>query len=71
MLTEIAAVREAGLAGVVIGASLPDGRLDRDCLSGTCRGVTGPGCHLHRAIDLVPDVAEVMAPSPRLASNGC
>ncbi|MCU0903595.1 MAG: copper homeostasis protein CutC [Tabrizicola sp.] len=28
MATEIAAVRAAGLAGVVLGASLPDGRLD-------------------------------------------
>ncbi len=33
MQAEIAAVRQAGLAGVVIGASLPDGRLDKDCLA--------------------------------------
>ena len=33
MLAEIEAVRGAGLAGLVIGASLPDGRLDARVLS--------------------------------------
>lgn len=61
MLTEIAAVREAGLAGVVIGASLPDSRLDRDCLSELVAASEGLDVTLHRAIDLVPDVAEAMA----------
>lgn len=61
MLIEIAAVRAAGLAGVVIGASLPDGRLDRDCLSELVAASEGLDVTLHRAIDLVPDIADAMA----------
>lgn len=44
MEAEIAAVREAGLAGVVLGASLPDGRLDLPVLRrlvAAARGVEG------------------------------
>lgn len=61
MQAEIAAVRQAGLAGVVIGASLPDGRLDKDCLAALTAAAEGLDITLHRAIDLVPDIAEAMA----------
>ncbi len=60
MRAEIAAVRAAGLAGVVIGASMPDGRLDAAALAELVAQASGLDITLHRAIDLVPDVAEAM-----------
>lgn len=56
MLADIEAVRRAGLAGVVLGANMPDGRLDADML-GRLAGAAG-AMHktLHRAFDLVPDI---------------
>jgi copper homeostasis protein len=59
MLADIDAVHGAGLHGVVLGASLPDGRLDDATLARLvthARGL-GLGCTLHRAIDLCPDMA--------------
>lgn len=61
MLAEIEAVRGAGLAGVVIGASLPDGRLDARVLSRLVEAAQGLDVTLHRAIDLAPDPVEAMA----------
>ncbi|CAN7401688.1 copper homeostasis protein CutC [Massilia sp. LjRoot122] len=60
MLDEIDAVAAAGLQGVVLGASLPDGRLDRDTLERLVRRASDHGlrCTLHRAIDLCPDLAQ-------------
>lgn len=58
--TEIAAMRAAGLAGVVIGASLPDGRLDGETLAGLVAAAEGMDITLHRAIDLTPDPVEAM-----------
>ncbi|MBS0564020.1 MAG: copper homeostasis protein CutC [Proteobacteria bacterium] len=66
MHTEIAAVRAFGLAGVVIGASRPDGRLDEGTLARLVEAAEGLDVTLHRAIDLVPDVAEAMAVCVRL-----
>jgi copper homeostasis protein len=66
MRAEIAAVRAAGLAGVVIGASLPDGRLDGDTLEELVAEAAGLDITLHRAVDLAPDVAEAMALCARL-----
>ena len=60
MIEDIAAVRQAGLAGVVLGASLADGRLDRGALAALRRAAQGLDCTLHRAFDLVPDVAEAV-----------
>ncbi|MFQ8430005.1 copper homeostasis protein CutC [Amaricoccus sp. W119] len=60
MRAEIAAVRAAGLAGVVIGASLPDGRLDAGTLAELVAAAAGLDITLHRAIDLTPDPAEAM-----------
>lgn len=66
MCIEIAAVRAAGLTGVVIGASRPDGRLDADVLAELVAQAQGLDITLHRAIDLAPDPAEAMALCARL-----
>jgi copper homeostasis protein len=60
MLNEIDAVAAAGLQGVVLGASLPDGQLDQRTLERLVRRAADHGlrCTLHRAIDLCPDLAQ-------------
>ena len=60
MLAEIAAARAAGLAGVVIGASLPDGQLDAEVLAEQVAAAKGMDITLHRAIDLTPDPEQAM-----------
>lgn len=60
MEAEIAAVRAAGLAGVVLGASLPDGRLDLDVLRRLAAAAKGMDLVLHRCIDLTPDLREAL-----------
>jgi copper homeostasis protein len=56
METDIAAARAAGLAGVVLGASLPDGRLDGVALARLAGAARGMDLTLHRCFDLVPDM---------------
>lgn len=56
MIAEIMAVRSVGLAGVAIGASLPDGTLDGETLEELVKAAAGLDITLHRAIDLTPDV---------------
>ena len=60
MLNEIDAVAAAGLQGVVLGASLPDGQLDQRTLEQLVHRAASQGlrCTLHRAIDLCPDLAQ-------------
>lgn len=60
MRGDIDMARQAGLAGVVIGASLPDGRLDRDAIGQLAAHADGLGLTLHRAFDLVPDWQEAI-----------
>ncbi len=60
MRIEIDAARSAGLAGVVLGASRPDGRLDKEALKTLVDHAHGLGLTLHRAFDLVPDFAEAI-----------
>ena len=55
MLADIQAVHGVGLAGIVIGASLGDGRLDQALLARLIAAADGLGVTLHRAFDLVPD----------------
>ena len=55
MRADIGAVRAAGLAGVVLGANLPDGRLDLDLLAALVDAARGLDLTLHRAVDLTPD----------------
>ena len=52
---DIDAAREYGLAGVVIGANLPDGQLDLAALEVIVEHGKGLGLSLHRSFDLVPD----------------
>jgi len=61
MRRDIDAVRAASLAGVVLGASLSDGRLDERMLTKLAGHAAGLGMTLHRAFDLVPDFEEAMA----------
>jgi copper homeostasis protein len=60
MEVEIAAVRSAGLAGVVLGASLPDGRLDVSVLRRLVAAAAGMEIVLHRCIDLTPDMVAAL-----------
>lgn len=60
MLADIDAARESGLAGVVLGASLADGRLDFDLLAVLAKRADGMGRTLHRAFDLVPDPRQAL-----------
>ncbi len=55
MRRDIDAVREYGLAGVVIGANLEDGQLDIAALELLVEHSKGLGLSLHRSFDLVPD----------------
>lgn len=49
-----------GIAGVVFGANLPDGRLDRDALKQLSEVIGSMPRTLHRAFDLVPDIADAI-----------
>ena len=60
MEAEIAATRAAGLAGVVLGTSLPDGRLDVPVLKRLVAAAEGMDLTLHRAIDLAPDMGQAL-----------
>jgi copper homeostasis protein len=60
MLAEIDAVRAAGLAGVVLGAALPDGNLDLALLGRLRERAQGLGTTLHRVFDLVPYPARAL-----------
>ncbi|CAI2931487.1 copper homeostasis protein CutC [Aminobacter niigataensis] len=58
LLADVDAVRAAGLAGVVLGASHADGSLDREVLARLAAHARGLGMTLHRAFDLAgPDFA--------------
>lgn len=60
MRRDIDAAREAGLSGVVYGASLADGRLDTELLRRLCEHAGGLEQALHRAVDLTPDPCEAV-----------
>lgn len=60
MRADIRAMRGAGLAGVVLGANLPDGRLDRAVLADLLAEAAGMETVLHRAVDLCPDAEEAV-----------
>lgn len=55
MRADIAAARAAGLAGIVLGATLAEGQLDAGTLAGLLAEGAGLEATLHRAIDLCPD----------------
>ncbi|MGL6211569.1 MAG: copper homeostasis protein CutC, partial [Paracoccaceae bacterium] len=56
MEADIAAAQAAGLAGAVLGASMPDGCLDRVALARLVQAAQGMDLTLHRCFDLVPDM---------------
>lgn len=58
MVADIRAARLAGLSGVVIGAALPDGRLDVSALARMREAAGEMSVTLHRVFDLLPDFAE-------------
>lgn len=60
LLGDIDAARHFGLAGVVIGANLPGGRLDLPLIRRLMAHADGLGVTLHRAFDLVPDPFEAL-----------
>ncbi|HEV7318005.1 MAG TPA: copper homeostasis protein CutC [Ensifer sp.] len=60
MRRDIDAARAAGLAGVVLGASLADGSLDAAMLTKLTGHAAGLGMTLHRAFDLVPEFGEAV-----------
>ncbi len=60
MRRDIDAAREAGLAGVVLGASRADGRLDETALARLIAHASGLGVALHRAFDVTPDKPEAL-----------
>lgn len=60
MVADIEAVLNAGLAGVVIGASQDDGSLDTAMLARLKAVIGNAGVTLHRAFDLVPDMERAL-----------
>lgn len=60
MTHDISFAASAGLAGVVFGASLADGRLDAAALEMLSNAVGSMPKTLHRAFDLVPDMSEAI-----------
>ena len=60
MRADIRAARAAGLTGVVLGATRPDGRLDASVLADLIAEADGLDLTLHRAVDLAPDPDEAV-----------
>lgn len=69
MEAEIAATRALGLAGVVIGANLLDGKLDKPALQRLVKAADGLDIALHRSIDLTPDAAQAVQAAAALGIN--
>jgi copper homeostasis protein len=60
MRRDIDAARAAGLTGVVLGASRPDGALDAAALAALVAHAAGLELALHRAFDVVPELSEAL-----------
>jgi copper homeostasis protein len=60
MRRDIDAAREAGLAGVVIGANLKSGRLDEKTTARLAQHAAGFEMTLHRSVDLMPRPLEAV-----------
>jgi copper homeostasis protein len=60
MKSDIQVARTSGLAGVVLGANLPDGQLDAGMLADLIATAGAMGTTLHRAFDLTPDPIAAM-----------
>ena len=68
MLADIDDAHAAGLAGVVLGASRPDGQLDEALLQRLHDHATALGLAttLHRAFDLAPDLGDALESAIRI-----
>ncbi|WP_416797795.1 copper homeostasis protein CutC [Ciceribacter azotifigens] len=66
MVDDVRAARSAGLAGVVIGALQPDGRLDLEVLKPLIAAAEGMDLALNRAFDLARDQEEALETAVRL-----
>ncbi len=66
MVDDVGAARSAGLAGVVIGALRPDGRLDIGALEALIAAAEGMDLTLNRAFDLARDQEEALETAVRL-----
>jgi copper homeostasis protein len=76
IVRDIDATRDAGLAGVVIGANAPSGELDVDALAMLVAHAEGLGVTLHRAFDLTPDPFAALETAidlgfERILTSGC
>lgn len=60
MARDVRAAVAAGASGVVIGAALPDGRLDLDALARLVDAAAGAEVTLHRVFDVVADRAAAL-----------
>ncbi len=60
MRRDIDAAREAGLAGVVIGANLASGALDEKATARLAQQAAGLELTLHRSVDLIPRPLEAV-----------
>ncbi len=60
MLADIETARQAGLAGVVLGAQTDDGTLDIPVLTRLIAAADGMATTLHRVIDVVPDTLDAV-----------
>ncbi len=58
MCADIAAAKQLGLAGVVLGVAKHDDTLDLDALAKLRAAATNIECTLHRVVDLTPDILE-------------
>lgn len=66
MMDEIQHVRDAGLAGVVLGASDGHGALDEPVLSVLCQAAQGLGQTLHRVVDTITDPVTAVLTAQKL-----
>lgn len=75
--TDVKAIRDAGLAGVVFGATHANGRLDQDAIKRIRDAAGTLPMVLHRAFDLSPDLSEGLETAIELGycrvltSGGC
>ena len=60
MRADIESARDAGLAGVVLGAQQQNGALNLRLLDQLCKDANGLGTTLHRVIDVVPDPLQAL-----------
>lgn len=59
-VADVVAVRQAGLAGIVFGATDTEGRLDRAAVARIREAAGGLPMVLHRAIDVTPDLGQAL-----------